>query len=451
MARFRPHKMYPGALLAQECCSYQASTELLMRLKGHLAVIIHSDRDCSNVLPKTGGRVPLGDGYRFLCTNMKEDELVTGQGNAKLRRAIEVVHEAQKPDLIVVLSTCPTVMIGDNVKNVVRKAGKDLGINAVAELTNGLRPKSPAEVVDDLYALLCRGARPSPGGTDLSMRINLIGIDLGPGERSEIETALESMGLTINAVLNQDASLDQFLAVRDAKWNAHPGPHLMLNFDEQSRDKFGQEAIEVPLPFGVTATDSFYARIAAAVGLDPAACGAATANLRAAASAALDGYRERLHARIRKEKNRPPRCAFNVGSVRSFDLRTLAHEEMGELPFIDELGIERTIFIQGPQDAANRDRTTGVLRELGITDPFVVFPDPGSLAKHIKPGEFDVFVGADFLADQLSKLNLPLINKFQLRLGYGGVAHNLALLDAAIFQSFYRHFAPATDISGPVE
>jgi hypothetical protein len=317
-------------------------------------------------------------------------------------------------------------------------------------LTNGLRPKSPAEVVDDLYSLLCRGAHPSRS-EDLEKRINLVGIDLAPRERTEIDAGLQAMGLTINSVLNHDASLEQFLAVRDAKWNAHPGPHMMMNFDEQSRDKFGQEAIEVPLPFGVGATDRFYAKIAAAVGADPAAWHAATAELRGAARAAIDRYRERLHERIRKQKNRPPRCAFNVGSVRSFDLRRLAHEEMGELPFFDELGIERTIFIQGPQDAANRERTAGVLVELGITDPFVMFPDPGSLAKYIKPGEFDVFVGADFLADQLSKLNLPLLNKSHLGIGYAAVGPNLDLLDSVMFQSFYRHFEPAQDITGPVE
>src|SRR5262249_33976265 len=129
MPRFRPHKMYPGALLAQEGCSYQASTQLLMKMRGRLAVLIHSDRDWSNVLAKTGGFLRTDDGDRFFCTNMKEDELVTGQGNAKLRRAIELVHAARHPDLIIVLSTCPTVMIGDNVKNVARKAGKDLKIN----------------------------------------------------------------------------------------------------------------------------------------------------------------------------------------------------------------------------------------------------------------------------------------------------------------------------------
>lgn len=451
MPRFRPHKMYPGALLAQECCSYQASTQLLMRMQGRMAVVIHSDRDCSNVLPKTGGFLQSEDGYRFLCTNMKEDELVTGQGNAKLRRSIELVNEAQHPELIIVLSTCPTVMIGDNVKNVVRKAGKDLGVNVVAEMTNGLKPKSPAEVVDNLYTLLCRGARPAAADLDLEGRVNLVGIDLAPAERREIEAGLQGLGLTLNVVLNERASLDQFLGVADAKWNLHPGPYMMLEFDAQCRSKHGQEPIEVPLPFGVAATDRFYATIADATGRAPLAGGGPLAEVRDAARAAIDAYREPLHARVQRERQRPPRCAFNIGSFRSFDLRRLAHEEMGEMPWIDELGFDRTLFIQGPQDAANRARTAQVLAELGIDTPFVMFPDPGSLAKHITPGEYDVFIGADFLADQLSKLNLPLLDKTRLGIGYGAVRANLDQLDAAMNHAFYRHFEPAQDISGPVE
>ncbi len=121
------------------------------------------------------------------------------------------------------------------------------------------------------------------------------------------------------------------------------------------------------------------------------------------------------------------------------------------MPFLDELGIERTLFIQGPQDAANRDRIAAVLADLGIRDRFVCFPDPGSLTKHITPGEFDVFLGADFLADQLSKLNLPLLDKSRLGIGYGAVGANLDRLDSAVFQSFYRHFEAEQDGAGLVE
>ncbi|MSQ82911.1 MAG: hypothetical protein EXR77_08345 [Myxococcales bacterium] len=151
--------MYPGALLAQEACSYQAMTQLLMRMRGRLTVLIHSDRDCSNVLPKTGGRIHNEQGYKFLCTNLREDEIVTGQGNAKLRRAIELVTDAYHPDLLVVLSTCPTVMIGDNIKQVSRKAAKDLGCASAPRLPTGSSPSRPLKLWT--IATPCCAARPA--------------------------------------------------------------------------------------------------------------------------------------------------------------------------------------------------------------------------------------------------------------------------------------------------
>jgi hypothetical protein len=442
--------MYPGCLLAQEVCSYQATTQLLMGVRGDFTVIVHSDRDCSNVLPKTGGEIRSEHPYKYFCTNMREDELVTGQGNAKLRRAIELVHQAYHPKLIIVLATCPTVMIGDNIKNVARKAGKDLGTNVVAETTNGLRPKSPAEIVDDTYWLLAKSAPAAVG--DVSKRINLVGIGLTPPERTEVEGVLAAMGLHLNAVLNEDASLDDFLAVSNARFNVHPGPNLMVSFDESCAKKFGQTAIEVPLPFGVSATDRFYRAIGRAAGVADEAIEQAIGSLRTTATAVVDEARTRIQRDTRAAKNRPPRCAYNVGSIQSFDLRRIAHEELGELPFFDDLGFETKIYIQGPQDDANRQRTGGVLAELGIKTPWAIFPDPGGLAKHLRPGDFDLFYGMDFLADQLSKLNLPLFEKSRagLGLGYGATTRNVELLSDVLASKFYRHFKPDAGHKLPV-
>ncbi len=432
MARFRPHRMYPGALLAQEACSYQGATEILARLRGRLAVIIHSDRDCSNVLPKTGGRVHADLPYKFVCTNMKEDELVTGQGAPKLRRAIELVHEAWHPDLIVVLSTCPTVMIGDNMKGVARKASRDLKIRVEAEVTHGLRPVSPAEVVDTVYSLLARASVRTLD--DVSNRVNLVGIDLQADERAEFTAVLARLGLQLNAVLNATAGLDDFLRAADAAWAIHPGPNLLLNFAQMARDQWQQTPVEVPLPYGLAATDRFWQTVATATGrgtdvLDQ------MAELRAPAVAAVAGFGQ-AHA------DRALRCAYNLGSVRSFELRRIALEELGEMPFFQELGFDSALFIQGPQDDANRLRTAAVLRDLGLDLPFALFPAPGSLRQFVRPGEYDLFYGAEFLRDQTSQLNLPLLSHHALGLGYGQVPHSVALVHQTLQSTFYQTFQP---------
>lgn len=447
MPRFRPHKMYPGALLAQEACSYQAMTELLMPLRGRLVVLIHSDRDCSNVLPKTHGRIHADLQYKFLCTNLREDEIVTGQGNLKLRRAIEIAHAQLKPDLIVVLSTCPTVMIGDNIKHVARKAGKDLGIRVVAEVTHGLKPKSPAEIVDDCYRLLTQAAHP-PQAPDRSRRVNLVGMGLEPDEQAELAAGLAALGLELNVVLNARATLDDFLRVADAGWNVHPGPHLLVGFDEACRERFGIEPIEVPLPFGVAATDQFWRAVGAATGIDGDPVERVGGG-RGAACEQLAAFRAGPWAQLREARGRTPRCAYNVGSVRSFDLRRIALEELGERALFVELGFDVALFVQGPQHAENVARIQGVLGELHVDDPFVVFPDPGGLARCLRPGDFDVFFGAGFLRGELTKLNLPLLDHKRLRMGYGSVAPNLQWLHEALTTPFYAHFAATAPVTAP--
>lgn len=445
MARFRPHRMYPGALLAQEACTYQAMTELLAGMRGDFVVLIHSDRDCANVLPKTRGRIYAHHPQKFLCTNLSEDEMVTGQGNARLREAIGLVHEAWRPALIIVLSTCPTVMIGDNIAQVTRKAARDLGVRAVCRLTHGLKPKSPAEVIDDLYSTLVAGAQRASG--DVSRAVNLVGVSLQPGERAEIEAILGELGLRLNVVLDERAVVEDFLNAGQAAFNIHPGPNLLLSFKQHCEEALGVRSIEVPLPYGVEATDRFWQAIARTAEIPTARLSAVTGALRGPADEAVRAFRDDLHQR----EGRPPRLAYNIGSVRSFDLRRIALEELGELPLMQELGFDCKLFIQGPQHAENWDRTGEVLAELGVSLPFVLFPDPGGLVHFIEPGQFDLFYGARFLRDQLTQLNLPLLHHRDLQLGYGAVAENLARIADALRSDFYRRFRPRITSSGDSE
>ena len=435
MPRHRPHRMYPGALLAQEACSYQGATELLSKLRGRFAVVIHADRDCSNVLPKTGGKV-LGDlSYKFLCTNMREDELVTGQGNAKLRRAIELVHAGLQPELIIVLSTCPTVMIGDNVVNVSRKAARDLGIRVEAEVTHGLKPKSPAEIVDVVYSLLARASRPTRD--DRQRRINLVGISLQAGEQAELAAGFAALGLTLNTVLNERAGLEDFLGAADAAWLVHPGPGMLVGLRKIAQEAWQQAAVEVPLPIGVAATDAFWRTLAAATGTDPASLLAQPE--RQAAVTAVAEFRARW-------AHKPLRVAYNIGSVRSFDLRRIAQEELAELALFDELGFQSAIFIQGPQDETNRQRVAHVLRDLGIERPFCLFPATSSLRQMLPRGAFDLFYGAGFLRDQLSQRGIPLLKHGDVGLGWREVPRALAALDDALSSTFYRTFQDHTTL-----
>ena len=112
------------------------------------------------------------------------------------------------------------------------------------------------------------------------------------------------------------------------------------------------------------------------------------------------------------------------------------------MPFFQELGFDSALFIQGPHDDDNRLRTAAVLRDLGLDLPFALFPAPGSLRQFVRPGEYDLFYGAEFLRDQTSQLNLPLLSHHALGLGYGQVPHSVALVHQTLQSTFYQTFQP---------
>ncbi|PJB46138.1 MAG: nitrogenase molybdenum-iron protein alpha chain, partial [Deltaproteobacteria bacterium CG_4_9_14_3_um_filter_44_9] len=64
------------------------------------------------------------------CTNLMELELVYG-AEKKLRRGIVETYERYRPALIVVVPTCPSDMIGDDLAAAVRQAKKEVGCEVV--------------------------------------------------------------------------------------------------------------------------------------------------------------------------------------------------------------------------------------------------------------------------------------------------------------------------------
>jgi len=61
----------------------------------------------------------------FPCTDMNEKDVIYG-GAEKLRKAILEVDRYYKPDLIGVIISCPAAIIGDDVKDVVRRVKREI-------------------------------------------------------------------------------------------------------------------------------------------------------------------------------------------------------------------------------------------------------------------------------------------------------------------------------------
>jgi nitrogenase molybdenum-iron protein alpha chain len=73
-------------------------------------------------------------------TNLSEDDTVFG-GNEKLAATIREAYERDKPNVIFIITTCASGIIGDDVEGVANDAEEELGIPVVAIFCEGFRSK----------------------------------------------------------------------------------------------------------------------------------------------------------------------------------------------------------------------------------------------------------------------------------------------------------------------
>ena len=83
------------AEIAQKGCLLEGVTHLISITPADLAVLLHSDPDCANLVLSDSRAV---DPTRFFCTNIEERDVIGGTSSARLEEAIRwVVKETSTP------------------------------------------------------------------------------------------------------------------------------------------------------------------------------------------------------------------------------------------------------------------------------------------------------------------------------------------------------------------
>ncbi len=148
---------------------------------------------------------PYSPFYETPCTDMNDVDVVYG-GEDKLSLGIKETYEKYHPNLIVVITTCPSDLIGDDFKAVVEetKAKGDAGCDIIYTTGDFVKSK-PVGYQDTLYAIadqmLCNGIeREEIEKNDGSVNIITFPIH-GAGLRvAEMASILSEMGIKINKI-----------------------------------------------------------------------------------------------------------------------------------------------------------------------------------------------------------------------------------------------------------
>ena len=215
------------------------------------------------------------------CTDMTDLDTVYG-GEEALKESIKQTYEQYNPELIVVITTCQSDIIGDDVKAAIDEIKADIGCDIVFS-TGSLFPKkrdiSVVGTQDVLYAIVDQLLDDDEREKEKkSVNVAISSVHGAASEMSEMKGMLEKIGIKINGIYFDGTAAT---TVEDLK----NMPRAELNIVDYPqawailmKEKFGIDYIETfPMslrrpeassPFGVEGGTKFFTEVAGKFGLE---------------------------------------------------------------------------------------------------------------------------------------------------------------------------------------
>jgi nitrogenase molybdenum-iron protein alpha chain len=248
----------PGLLTHRGCCYAGCKGVVLGPIKDAL-VIVHGPIGCSfytwgtrrhKALAEEGGLNLVS--YAF-STDMSETDIVFG-GEKKLMAAIEEGLELFTPAAILICSTCPVGLIGDDIHAVAARAEKTLGIKCIAFSCEGYKGVSQSaghHIASNQIIKRIIGENDEEPQTKFS--VNILGEYNIGGDSWETERILSRCGIEVVSVMTGDGSVAEMQKAHMADLNIVQC-HRSINYiAEMMKIQYGIDWLKVNF-VGIAAT-----------------------------------------------------------------------------------------------------------------------------------------------------------------------------------------------------
>ncbi|OJU10189.1 MAG: nitrogenase molybdenum-iron protein alpha chain [Clostridiales bacterium 43-6] len=239
----------PGIMTNRGCCYAGCKGVVLGPLKD-VAVITHGPIGCAFYSWGTRRHKAKGDentkNFLEYCfsTDMQESDIVFG-GEKKLRQAIQEVVEIFDPASIMICSTCPVGLIGDDINAVAAEAEKLYNRKVIAFSCEGYKGVSQSgghHIANNglIRHVIGTGDRPVK-----KYAINILGEYNIGGDGWEISRVLKRIGYDIVSVMTGDGSYAELKNAHLAELNVVQC-HRSINYiAEMLKTKYGTDWIKV--------------------------------------------------------------------------------------------------------------------------------------------------------------------------------------------------------------
>ncbi|MDR1519520.1 MAG: nitrogenase component I subunit alpha [Planctomycetota bacterium] len=239
----------PGIMTNRGCCYAGCKGVVLGPLKDVL-LITHGPIGCGFYSWGTRrNKARTGDKRDFIqycfSTDLQEPDIVFG-GEKKLRQAIKEAMEIFNPKCVMICSTCPVGLIGDDIHAVAAEAEKSYGISCMAYSCEGYKGVSQSaghHIANNtlMRRIIGTGDRPPAG----KFSVNLLGEYNIGGDGWEVERILKRVGYEVTAVMTGDGSVADLGNAHTATLNLVQC-HRSINYiAEMMKTKFGMDWLKV--------------------------------------------------------------------------------------------------------------------------------------------------------------------------------------------------------------
>jgi len=360
------------------------------------AVLVHGPKGCvyhiNYILGMRGDRPS-----EIYSTCLDEQDVIFGADH-KLKTAIKDLDRELHPDLIAVLSCCASDIIGEDVESAIRDittTAPVIGIDA-GGFEGDFRTGYSETLTRLVEEFVKKRERTDPRS------VNLIGLLRGGPDLQEIVRVLGLAGITVNAVLTADATLEEIRQLGRAALNIVLCEPAGKDAAELLHIKCGIPYIIEELPIGIDATRQFLLRVTKALGLKELP----------------DIPHERVVADYPAFKNR--RIALVSGPTRAISMTR----------FFAELGIEpRLIIVDFDSNISEK------LRSLALTNCEVLIePDQDRIVQKLREHNIDLLIGGMMelpVAKALGIEHLDIMHGSQRTIGFDGAKNLIHLLSTS--------------------
>jgi nitrogenase molybdenum-iron protein alpha chain len=275
----------------------QMSLSLMMATTlENTCIVLHSPIGCGHMLYPLSPSSNKGKARRgktpippvWLSTNLTEADVIGG-GEQKLRETILYADREFSPEIIFVVATCAPTIIGDDIEEIVRTAGKETSAIITAIYCPGFKSRVVASAYDAFYHSLLRHIplepvpyrdyKPveynDPDYTAKTRRLNakkkmtvnvFNATSIGPDDEEELKRLLVAIGLDVRFYA-------EYCNVDELRMMSYAGLNIsMCNVHDDYILKYLQDEFDIPyiicgMPAGFAGTRAWLLEIAEHYGL----------------------------------------------------------------------------------------------------------------------------------------------------------------------------------------